>query len=51
MTNLKNIYAIGNICIYDGKPSSIVCAHGEASVAVRHILNRVRSYADKIVKH
>jgi thioredoxin reductase (NADPH) len=44
MTNLNNIYAIGNICIYDGKPSSIICAHGEAAVAVRHILNKVRPY-------
>jgi thioredoxin reductase (NADPH) len=47
MTNLKDIYAIGNICIYEGKPSSIICAHGEAAVAVRHILNKIRQY-DKI---
>jgi thioredoxin reductase (NADPH) len=51
MTNIDNIYAIGNICVYDGKPSSIVCAHGEAAVAVRHILNKLRPYDKKIKNH
>lgn len=45
MTNLKNVYAIGNICIYEDKPSSIICAHGEASVAVRSILNNIKKYS------
>ncbi|MDR2823103.1 MAG: NAD(P)/FAD-dependent oxidoreductase [Mycoplasmataceae bacterium] len=47
MTNLPSIYAIGNICTYEGKPSSIVCAHGEAAVAVRHILDTIKPYAKK----
>jgi thioredoxin reductase (NADPH) len=51
LTNIANVYAIGNICIYDGKPSSIICAHGEAAVAVRHILNKLRPYDKKIKNH
>jgi thioredoxin reductase (NADPH) len=47
MTNLPGVYAIGNICVYEGKPSSIICAHGEASVAVRHILDTIKPYAKK----
>lgn len=47
MTNLNNIYAIGNICIYDDKPSNIICAHGEAAVAVRSILNDIKKYDKK----
>jgi thioredoxin reductase (NADPH) len=43
-TSLPNIYAIGNLCIYEGKPSSIICAHGEAAVAIRHILNDIKAY-------
>ncbi|MDR3330161.1 MAG: NAD(P)/FAD-dependent oxidoreductase [Mycoplasmataceae bacterium] len=49
MTNIDGIYAVGNICIYDGKPSSIICAHGEAAVAIRHILNTLRPYDKKII--
>jgi thioredoxin reductase (NADPH) len=49
-TNIPNIYAIGNICIYQGKPSSIICAHGEAAVAIRDILNRIRQYDKPIQK-
>jgi thioredoxin reductase (NADPH) len=51
LTNIDNVYAIGNICIYDGKPSSIICAHGEAAVAIRHILNKLRPYDKKIKSH
>jgi thioredoxin reductase (NADPH) len=47
MTNLKNIYAIGNICIYEDKPSSIICAHGEAAVAIRSVLNDIKKYDKK----
>ncbi|MDR0674929.1 MAG: NAD(P)/FAD-dependent oxidoreductase [Mycoplasmataceae bacterium] len=50
VTNLSNIYAIGNICTYEGKPSSIICAHGEAAVAVRHILNHIKQYDKSINK-
>ncbi|MDE6477064.1 MAG: FAD-dependent oxidoreductase [Mycoplasmoidaceae bacterium] len=39
LTNLKHIYAIGNVCYYIDKPSSMVTACGEASVAIRSILN------------
>jgi thioredoxin reductase (NADPH) len=44
MTSIQNIYAIGNVCIYKDKPSSIICAHGEAAVAIRSILNDVKNY-------
>lgn len=47
MTNINNIYAIGNVCIYKDKPSSIICAHGEAAVAVRSILNDIKKYDHK----
>jgi thioredoxin reductase (NADPH) len=47
LTNLKNIYAIGNVCVYEDKPSSIICAHGEAAVAVRSVLNNIKKYDQK----
>lgn len=39
LTNLPHIYAIGNVCYYLDKPSSMVTACGEASVAIRSIIN------------
>jgi thioredoxin reductase (NADPH) len=47
MTSIENIYAIGDVCIYEGKPSSLICAHGEAAVAVRDIVNRIKQYDKK----
>jgi thioredoxin reductase len=47
LTNLKNIYAIGDVCFYKDKPSSLICAHGEAAVAVRSIINDLRQYDKK----
>lgn len=44
LSNLPNIYAVGDVCIYDGKPRSLVCGFGEASVAVRDIINKIRKY-------
>jgi thioredoxin reductase (NADPH) len=44
MTNINNVYAIGNVCIYKDKPSSIICAHGEAAVAIRSIINKLKKY-------
>lgn len=40
LTNLNHIYAIGNVCYYLDKPSSMVTACGEASVAIRSIVNQ-----------
>ena len=39
-TNLSHIYAIGNVCYYQDKPSSMSTAIGEASVAIRSIVNQ-----------
>jgi thioredoxin reductase (NADPH) len=47
MTNLSNIYAIGDICIYEGKASSLICTHGETAVAIRDIINHIRQYDKK----
>jgi thioredoxin reductase (NADPH) len=47
LTNLKNIYAIGDVCFYKDKPSSLICAHGEAAVAIRSIINDLRQYDKK----
>ncbi len=44
-TNLKNIYAIGNVCTYPSKPYDIVSGCGEASVAIRDILTLINSYS------
>jgi thioredoxin reductase (NADPH) len=46
-TNIKNVFAIGDVCIYHDKPSSLICAHGEAAVAVRSIINDMRQYDKK----
>lgn len=43
-TNLEDIYAIGDVCIYDSKPRSLVCGFGEASVAIRDIVNNTKNY-------
>jgi thioredoxin reductase (NADPH) len=47
LTNIKNVFAIGDVCIYPDKPSSLICAHGEAAVAVRSIINDMRQYDKK----
>ncbi len=39
-TNLSHIYAIGNVCYYQDKPSSMSTAIGEATVAIRSIVNQ-----------
>jgi thioredoxin reductase (NADPH) len=46
-TNIRNVFAIGDICFYPDKPSSLICAHGEAAVAIRSIINDLRQYDKK----
>lgn len=43
-TNLDNIYAIGNACIYSQRPNLLITGHGEAGIAVTHILNKFKQY-------
>jgi thioredoxin reductase (NADPH) len=46
-TNVRNIFAVGDICFYPDKLNSLICAHGEAVVAIRSIINSLRQYDKK----
>lgn len=37
-TNIKNIYAIGQACIYDNRPNLIIVAQAEATIAIKAIM-------------
>ena len=41
-TNVKQIYAIGQACIYANRPNLIVVAQAEASIAIKSIANELR---------
>lgn len=45
-TNLKGIYAAGDICGYEGKPKLIATGFGEATIAVNH----AKAYLDPRAK-
>ncbi len=38
-TNVKNIYAIGQACVYDDRANLIIVALSEASIAIKSIIN------------
>ncbi len=43
-TNIKNIYAIGNIVGYINRPNMIIAGHGEAANAINDIVMKIRDY-------
>lgn len=47
-TNIKNIFAIGQACIYDNRPNLIIVAQAEASIAIKTIINEERMHQNKI---
>ena len=46
MTNVPNIYAVGNCCFYESRPNMIITGHGEASIAVNDILQKIKNYEE-----